>query len=92
MDATAQQLLDIFAQTVDRMTLTSEDWGSFYDFTIHIHMQHLSIEPWEVRDRLLTAHGFSLQKASWMSTEHRRFLEILTRYDKTRFRNLYDRP
>lgn len=89
MDTTAQQLLESFAQTADRTTLRSDDWIKFYDFTIYVHAHHVQVAAWEVRDELLLAHDFSIQKASWLSTEFNRLSEILARYDKQRFRNLY---
>ena len=89
MDMTAQQLLQSFAETAVRTTLRSEDWIRFYDFSIYVHVHQLQIPAREVRDFLLLVDGFSIQKASWLSTEFNRLSEILARYDTQRYRNVY---
>ena len=89
MDMTARQLLESFAQTADRTTLRSDDWIKFYDFIIHVHVHRLQIPAREVRDNLLLVDGFSIQKASWLSTEFNRLSEVLARYDTQRFHTLY---
>jgi hypothetical protein len=89
MDMTARQLLETFAQTVDKTALDCEEWTRFYDFAIYVHVHQLQIPAWEVRDNLLLVHGFSIQKASWLSTEFNRFSEVLARYDTQRFHTVY---
>jgi hypothetical protein len=80
MDQKAVQLLDTFAREVRHMALTAEDWRRLYDFTLYIHRARLSVTPWSVGQHL-KAHGFSLQKAKFVSTEFKRFSELLALYD-----------
>ena len=82
MEKTAELLLDLFAHSAAiKRVLHSEDWQRLYDFTIHVHVQHLPISSWNVVTHLLT-HDFSHEAASRISAEFERFLGLLTRYDE----------
>jgi hypothetical protein len=81
MDQKAVQLLDAFASCVKQNALTAADWRRLYDFTLYIHCARLSVTPWNVGQHLMT-HGFSIQKAKFISTEFKRFSELLDLYDR----------
>jgi hypothetical protein len=83
MDQKAVQLLDAFARAIKHNALTAADWRRLYDFTIYIHRSRLSVTAWNVGQHLIT-HGFSLQKAKFVSTEFKRFSELLALYDHQR--------
>ena len=83
MDQKAVQLLDAFANAAKHNALTAADWGRFYDFTLYIHKARLSVTAWNVGQHLMT-HGFSLQRAKFVSTEFKRFSELLALYDSRR--------
>ena len=80
MDQKAVQLLDAFARAIQHSALTGADWRRLYDFTLYIHRARLSVTPWNVGQHLMT-HRFSLQKAKFVSTEFKRFSELLALYD-----------
>jgi hypothetical protein len=80
MDQKAVQILDAFANAVEHNALTAADWRRLYDFTLYIHRARLSVTPWNVGQHLMT-HGFSFQKAKFVSTEFKRFSELLALYD-----------
>lgn len=83
MDQKAVQLLDAFASAVKAHALTAADWQRLYNFTLYIHRARLSVTAWNVGQHLMT-HGFSLQKAKFVSTEFKRFSELLVLYDHQR--------
>jgi hypothetical protein len=80
MDQKAVQLLDAFARAPRGNALTAADWRRLYDFTLYIHRARLSVTAWNVGQHLMT-HGFSLQRAKFVSTEFKRFSELLALYD-----------
>jgi hypothetical protein len=81
MDQKAVQLLDAFAAAVTHHALTAADWRRLYEFTLYIHRTRLSVTPRTVGQHLMS-HGFSLQKAKFVSTEFKRFCDLLVLYDQ----------
>ena len=82
LDDEAVKQLQAIAQLCRNPALPSQQqWEHLYALTIHVHHRGLPLTARTVRE-YLTRQGCSFQKANWASGEYRRFVELLTVYDK----------
>jgi hypothetical protein len=80
MDKAAAALLEALAQSCASHGIRPEHWRRLYDFTIYVHLHGQGPAPRVIKEFLIH-RGCSIQKASWLSTECRHFLELLAQYD-----------
>jgi hypothetical protein len=86
MDEDAVRLLERVAQSCHKQAPPSQEhWDQLYALAIHVHQRGVPVPSPAVR-QYLTRHGCSFQKANWASGEYRRFVELLTVYEKQKGR------
>ena len=89
MDKTAYDILSTFAD--QSLTSGTEDWERLYHFTLYVHRRGLNTQHQTIRDYLIQ-RGYSIQRASWLSTQYRHFTKLLTLYDQHKFGHHLESP